>query len=65
MVLGTAWLNPSYVKVKYPLISLQGVQELLPPPFCFFLSMHMREPVCVVRIFSLMFPGEPTPMPRS
>jgi len=64
MVLGTAWLNPSYVKVKYPLISLWGVQELLPPPFFFFfffLNMYVCESMCVAGIFSRVFAGEPSP----
>lgn len=62
MVLGTAWLNPSYVKVKYPLISLWGVQELLPRPFFFFfLNMYVCESMYVVGIFSCMFADEPFP----
>lgn len=52
-------------KSKIPFNQLTGCSGTSTSPILFFLSMHMCEPVCVVRISSLMFPGEPAPMPRS
>lgn len=58
MVLGAAWLNPSYI--KYPLISLRGAQELLPPPFLFSPSC-LCEAMWAVGIVPGVFAGEPGP----
>lgn len=64
MVLGTEWLNPSYAKVKYPLISLRAVQELLPPPFFLpFLRQRVCQSMCAAGIFSCVAAGEPSPRP--